>query len=303
MSEYARSFDVVVPANHGAVEESVLALRAYAAAHRLDIFEKPTEEFITARRLGEISMERWGTVAYGRFAGDMLFNLQELSTGGVVLDRMFSAVSVVLQKWGLEPSTGRIGSSGMSEQQIYGAAHALLDSVVAPFPFTIQQGNLEASGWLNILPCAPTAPRLARYLQSKAASGQRLHGKIGKSLDVLCLASGLEPVAKAADREWSGAYLADAALRTKMRQAGFSPNQTAHLFKKINAALADQWDRGAPNPYGEIIVDYNNPDPVPETHEGWQKIAARSLASLADGYDRESAVVDFLENTAREFDN
>lgn len=296
MNESFRAFKVIIPPNHPTPDEAAVALRTCTDTHGIELVERPPETFISPTQLEEISYQRWRTIGYGCFAAAQLQSLQQRSVGRVIAESEPDALYILLPHYGLTWETACIGPRNMTDRQIDNAVHALLSTVVSPFPFLI---NGSEGIRRSIQPCAPTQPRLARYLGARGLSQHSLHGLLGKGLDVWSVAAGVEPATKPAGREWRGPYMSNATLREKMLNAGLSSSQISHLQKKIQGLLSDQWYRGVARAHGEIIVDYDNPDAIPEDPLAWQLIACSSFAPLAKAYDNESPVIAFLEKLAK----
>lgn len=296
-SEYI-TYEVAIPADasdqHRALAGLASAFDWHIQEHTsladANMSRPPTWE-ITDRRLYEASTELWGNICYGQTV-IQVFAAQRhgLNRAHTVETLEYDAGKVVC---GLAPQDDQ-GHRVIAERStapedlvdLEAKVHQLWEDRDFPFALKIEK-EVDGAGpgllhW-KLLPGAVTLERLAHYAQRRNYPNHKLHGALGKSLDVINVVAGLTTPAKLTS-EIETEFIEYEEFARLLREAPLTGFAKQEIRRKLTNGILTQFQTGRPQSFGEIIlegaVELKNDKPICD------KIALSSLAALAKTFEK-----------------
>lgn len=276
-------------------------LAAFATQEGMPMVELGGEILITPSYLRLLSDEICGTTQPGDVAVAMLDALATRIKRSASVQQKGKLLYVVVPTLGLyggERGTP-IGATGMPEEEIDITAQQLLSQSGSPFPFVVTRPEAKSDVVREITPLIPNALTLYGYVRAQELHRHRLHGAVGRVLNVLNVAAGLPSLGEQASRVLPGDRITPHDLAVILKRSGFTAAQTKLLSDKISATLEYQLLNGKPADHGEVIVDEvtcTKPTLAqPSFITGWNGLLVRTVPRLVGSYQGVSNVVEFLE--------
>lgn len=283
--EGVRRFEIVVPVD--ATPDDLKFLLDIADQSGFSYYER-SDQRLMPPDINRVATEYWGNdTNAGTFANGILQQLHEQARGGKVMRDSTGLTYVALMGAGLNKKTAVIGGPEMRPSEVKGRVYELLDNAPTPFDFTVTR--YEGRGaFMQLVPEETTKDRLGRFVTGRGYIEHQLHEDIGKALDTLVVAAGLQPGAEKDARLYSGETVSWSSVVDILESEGFNAGHRKALRSKVDAAVHSQIVTGQPHEHGEVIIKGS-------TAVDWTHIAVQSLKTMANHYQPHAVLHPFLQ--------
>jgi len=305
-----RRFEVTIGPNTD--PWSVPALQGLLGFEGVEVTEQPAvtsapAQEVTREELEAVSSDLWGSPIYGSFASAYMGSLRR-SAGQVIFYASDGTARLQLRRerqFNL-PDTHDLPADLQTKQAIdeYLEAEVFGQSAL---PFTLRTGNLIANAgndlgrpYRVLTPHMMTNHGLARFLRHNKLDAHTLHGTLGKGLDVLLEAAGIDRPS-GVDREAAGPFVAQPEFRAIAEAAGLNAPKTYGILGGLRSNLEGQMKVGNPGTLSEVVIE--GPATV-RAASGikWNRMTVASIQGSAHNRPRASRdVISFLSNFTAEY--
>lgn len=295
------TYEVTVPL---AAEDQTLALQGLANSYGWRVRERPTLPSDLSRadvperwtikesQLAEISAETWGDDVYGRAAAAW-YGISDNRTR-----RRRDDLAVFEYPGDYEDAGTYFGhristETGLSDNTLVDLANAtwlrtnsahLLEFRKPPANY----GDPKGRNTRLLSSIGPvTRDRLANNLRTRGLDHHNFHGAIGKSLDVLGLASGVILPSEVGSADTTDMdFVTREDFEEKLAEAPLSDDRKHGVVQLIEGDARWQLRDNRPHRRGEIVLEgWFGPDPRGRQYRWtYDKIAVSSLRTLAEAY-------------------
>lgn len=286
MSDASRKrFELCVPDVAG----SQMSLEAWAKEHGATLYER-TDEPLLDTSLAEAAYALGTGPAAGNFAISILRRVSEQARLGGVLQDARGMQFVRMPVFGADAIT--ICGPGVAPEVRDARAYAVLDALPAPFGLVIGEPNPGRSNEVrSIEPTYVTKKALARYMRYKNYPGHVWHEDIGRALDILTFAAGLDY--RPTWRGWNGPFISKHEFHAAAVDAGLCDRTINYLDGWITKSLIKQVEGGSPqSAEGETIVRGDG-------YDSWDALALASLPAIHAQFEYSSDISYVLERLIR----
>lgn len=252
---------------------------------------RPPAWEITDRRFYQASTDLWGSVTYGQTV------VHEFAVQRAGLNRAYSVMSLEFDAdkivCGLAPINDQ-GQHVVAERStapeelanLEAKVHTLWEDRDFPFALEIEKDvdgtRLGMLHW-RLLPGLITKERLAHHAQSRNYPNHKLHGALGKSLDVINVVAGLTPPAETAS-EIETDFINYEEFVHLLKASKLTSFAKQEIRRKLAHGIAAQFRSGRPQLFGEIILE--GAVELRADAPTYEKIALSSLAALAETFTK-----------------
>jgi hypothetical protein len=303
IEEYV-TYEVTLPRE---AHEEALALQGLAgsfgwrvrerSALPSDLTDSPIPErwHVKADQLAQISTEVWGSDVYGRSAAAW----HGISDNPNASHNRRHCYSVYESHFGtffegdMDPLTEETGLSFSELEGMVNARWARANSAHSLEVKQAQPGFTEPIPAYRTRLLATVGPvtrdRLANHLRTSGHDNHKLHGTLGKGLDVLRVAAGTtspDQIGHSDARDM--VFVTREEFEARLAQADLSNNQKRLIVQELGQKATWQLRDGTPCRQGELVFEgWFGPDPRGRQYRWtYDKVAVDSLHHLADALYR-----------------
>jgi hypothetical protein len=138
-----------------------------------------------------------------------------------------------------------------------------------------------------------TYSRLADFSRHRGYDGHELHGTLGKTFDVLAVASGLKKVQEVGASHVEEKFITYTELKRYLQDHALSRHYRRRIYSEFTLAITEAVWRARPRPYGELVFEGSMSLAGPEGYK-FERIALSSLLSLAAKFRKASPAAEAL---------
>ncbi len=258
------------------------------AMQRLDPSPSPSESdtLLTDEALWAVSQTVFGTPIYGQGAGSYVHLLGEGAKSTITITRRGVEQDFDTQAWQFHPAPPN-ADRGVTEAKNEEDVRQALTEPITPFPLHVERLPSKPTK-LRVTPGALSTRSLAAFVAAQQYPRHRLHGAVGKTLDVLVRAANMTPLHGSVESPDDDFITYDELSRTIDEN---TLGTAADVLRgKISFAFMRQLLSGQPLPKGEVIFEggfeiaVNRRDVTVK----YGTIARKTLRVIAGDYGRDT---------------
>ena len=254
---------------------------------------------LTASLLQGVSSEVWGDPKYGQTAQTLLeryqksYSVYRMPDGLYVSDYLFSIFGPA-DKLPLEPQPGLTRNEVARAAGLHIRERRQLPSGLRLKEPSDSDLDHQPNLYMHLRYTDVTRTYLIPFMEQYAWHDHRLHGTLGKAMDVLKAVAGFdtmpeETTARDGDESISYADLR-AMIKQSVQQGEISQFQYTAIPRNISCLGHDQVHQARPHSWGELVFNGDVSDGYGANFT-WERVAVSSLAALAKGGYQKNAKV------------